>query len=186
VQPSSQSAFGVWITGLPASGKSTVAAALAQELAGIGIPFVILESDAMQKLFPTPPTYDERDLEYFYGSLAFIGQVLTEHGISVIFDATANGRCYRDRARQQISRFVEVFVDCPLTVCIERDPKGIYRLAREGKSSHVPGLQVEYEAPEKPELVIRGDHDPPEEAARRIVDLLVCKGFVEARGSKFE
>jgi adenylylsulfate kinase len=84
----------------------------------------------------------------FYGSLAFIGRVLIEHGISVIFDATANRRSYRSRAREHISRFVEVFVDCPLEVCASRDPKGIYRMAREGKTSHVPGLQASYEPPE--------------------------------------
>src|SRR4029450_13339972 len=107
-------------------------------------------------VLPTPSTYDERDREYFYSSLAFIGQVLTQHGISVIFDATANRRTYRDRARQLISRFVDVFVDCPLPVCMQRDPKGISRMAREGIVSHVPGLQVPYEPPETPDLVVRG------------------------------
>jgi adenylylsulfate kinase len=173
VQPSQQpAAFGVWITGLPASGKSTVAAALAQRLREAGIPFVVLESDAMRKVYPVPPVYDERDREYFYGSLAFIGQMLTEHGISVIFDATANRRSYRDQARRRIARFIEVFVDCPLNVCIARDPKGIYLKAREGKASHVPGIQAVYEPPEKPEIIVHGDQDSPEEAARRIFALV--------------
>src|ERR1043166_3144625 len=98
VQPDDQPAFAVWITGLPASGKSTVTTALAQELARLGVQFAVLESDALRKLLPSASTYDERDREYFYSSLAFIGQVLTEHGISVIFDATANRRSYRERA----------------------------------------------------------------------------------------
>jgi adenylylsulfate kinase len=178
VQHDDQAAFAVWITGLPASGKSTITAALAQELRRLGIQFAVLESDALRKLLPTASTYDERDREYFYGSLAFIGQVLTEHGISVIFDATANRRSYRECARQRISRFAEVFVDCPLEVCVKRDPKGIYGRAREGKASHVPGVQAAYEPPERPDVVIRGDHDNPQHAARRIVDLLVNKGLL--------
>ena len=179
MQPDSRAAFAVWITGLPASGKSSVSAALARELTRLGGQFAVLESDALRKLLPIASTYDERDREYFYGSLVFIGQVLTEHGISVIFDATANRRSYRDCGRQRISRFAEVFVDCPLDVCIKRDPKGIYRMAREGRASHVPGVQAPYERPEKPDVVIRGDQENPEDAAHRILDLLATKGWLQ-------
>ena len=171
-------AFGLWITGLPASGKSTVTAALATQLRETGIDFTVLESDRMRMLFSDNPQYDERERELFYGSLAFIGQVLVEHGISVIFDATANRRSYRNRARKHISRFAEVFVDCPLQVCASRDPKGIYRMAREGKASNVPGLQASYEPPENPDIVIHADHEEPQEAARRIMEMLSAKGFL--------
>jgi adenylylsulfate kinase len=87
----------VWITGLPASGKSTVTAELAKQIRENGIKVTVLESDALRKMFSIPPRYDEQDREYFYGSLAFIGRVLTTNGISVIFDATANRRAYRDK-----------------------------------------------------------------------------------------
>jgi adenylylsulfate kinase len=169
--------FAVWITGLPASGKSTVANELAHQMREAGHEPVVLESDALRKLFSSASTYDERDREYFYGALALIGHVLTDRGIQVIFDATANRRSYRDQARQQIPRFVEVFVDSPLEVCIQRDPKGIYRKAREGQATHVPGLQVPYEPPRHPDIVVRGDRDEPVESARRIMDLLAKRGF---------
>ena len=178
MEPNAQTAFAVWVTGLPASGKSTLVAELALQIRELGIEVTVLESDALRKVFSGQPSYDERDREYFYGSLAFIGRVLTEHGISVIFDATANRRSYRDRARKQIPRFIEVFVDCPLETCIQRDPKGIYRKAREGKASHVPGVQAADEPPESPDIVIHGDQDDPKEAARRVVDLLAGKGFL--------
>jgi adenylylsulfate kinase len=173
-----QNAFAVWITGLPSSGKSTVTAALVRKVRALGVEVVVLESDALRKMFSTHSTYDERERDFFYTSLAFIGEVLTGQGLSVIFDATANLRAYRDRARQAIPRFVEVFVDCPLEVCIGRDPKGIYRLAREGKANHVPGLQAEYEPPLKPDLVVRGDREDPEQAASRIVDFLASRRFL--------
>jgi adenylylsulfate kinase len=178
VEHSHQTAFAVWITGLPASGKSTLAAQLAGQLGALGIQVTVLESDALRKMFSTEPRYDEQDRQYFYGSLAFIGRVLTDHGISVIFDATANRRAYRDRARQQIARFIEVFVDCPLDTCIRRDPKGIYRKAREGQASEVPGVQAPYEPPESPDVVIRGDRDDPAEAAGRVIAVLVKKALV--------
>jgi adenylylsulfate kinase len=158
-----------------------LAAPLAAQLRELGTDVTVLESDELRKVFTTTQTsYGEQDRDYFYGSLAFIGRVLTDHGISVIFDATANLRVYGDRSRRQIARFIEVFVDCPLATCIQRDPKGIYRKAGEGQASHVPGLQVPYEPPESPELVIRGDRDDPAEAARKIISVLVSKGFVPA------
>jgi adenylylsulfate kinase len=169
----------VWITGLPASGKSTVTAKLAQQLRETGIRVTVLESDALRKMFSLEATYDERDREYFYASLAFIGRVLTEDGISVIFDATANLRSYRDRARQQIPAFIEVFVDSPLDTCIRRDPKGIYRKAREGQAAHVPGLQSPYEPPLNPDVVIHGDRDDPADAAQRVIEVLAHKGLLK-------
>jgi adenylylsulfate kinase len=178
VQRNGQIAFAVWITGLPASGKSTVALALAKQLENLKIKTTILESDAMRKIFSANPQYDDQERDYFYGSLAFIGRVLTEHGISVIFDATANRRSYRERARQQIPHFFEVFVDCPLDLCIRRDPKGIYRKALQGEAQQVPGLQTRYEPPVNPAVVVRGDQDDPEDAARRIVELLLSEGYV--------
>jgi adenylylsulfate kinase len=177
-----QSAFAVWITGLPASGKSTVAAVLAARLADLDVDVAVLESDALRKIFPSPGAYSQVDREYFYASLAFIGQVLTEHGVSVIIDATGNLRTYRDYARRRIPRFIEVFVDCPLEICIQRDPKGIYRRAREGQASDVPGLQTDYEAPEEPDVVIRGDQDDPEQAVHRILDVLTGRDFLTHRG----
>jgi adenylylsulfate kinase len=155
-----------------------VAAQLSRQIEDLGIDVTILESDALRKLFATQPQYDDQGREYFYASLAFIGRVLVERGISVIFDATANRRKYRDQGRQTIQRFVEVFVECPLETCMRRDPKGIYRKARDGEASHVPGIQAEYEPPETPDLVVRGDRDDPADAARNVIDLLVQKGYV--------
>ena len=74
-----------------------MAAQLSRQLRDLGINVTVLESDALRKLFSTQPQYDDQDREYFYASLVFIGRVLIDHGISVIFDATANRRKYRDR-----------------------------------------------------------------------------------------
>jgi adenylylsulfate kinase len=164
-------AVAVWITGLPASGKSRITTELSDRMKRLGMRVAVLESDAMRRFFATQPRYDDQDREYFYGSLALIGKTLVDNGISVIFDATANRRAYRDRARSFISEFFEVYVDTPLDVCIKRDPKGIYKAAQAGTAQSVPGLGAEYEAPEQPELVIHGDRENPADAAERILDL---------------
>ncbi|KRT70699.1 MAG: adenylyl-sulfate kinase, adenylylsulfate kinase [candidate division NC10 bacterium CSP1-5] len=172
------SGFAVWITGLPASGKSTVAAALKREIEARGVTVAILESDSLRQVFTPHPLYTEEERDVFYGAMVYVGRLLTEHEVPVIFDATGNRRKYRERARQQIPRFVEVYVDCPLDVCVARDPKGIYRRAREGAAATVPGFQAMYEPPENPEIVVRGDEEAPEVAARRVAAVLVEKGYL--------
>ena len=171
-------AFGVWITGLPASGKSTIAAKLVDQLLDRGVDAAVLESDELRKILTPHPRYDPDERDMFYRQMLYLGVLLTQHGVPVIFDATANRRLYRCWARQQIPKFVEAYVDCPLAICIARDPKGIYRRAREGKAETVPGLQAAYEAPEKPEIILHGDRDTPEDEARRLTTKLIELGYI--------
>lgn len=178
-----QPAFAVWITGLPASGKSMLTSALIRTLSRRGVQAAVLESDALRRILTPHPCYSEEEREVFYGAMASIGRLLTEQGVPVIFDATANRRAYRDRARGEILRFLEVYVDTPLSVCIARDPKGIYRKAQEGTAATVPGLQATYEPPLSPEIVIKGDRESPEIGADRIVTNLIERGFLPARAA---
>ena len=171
-------AFAVWITGLPSSGKSTLAAALAQALRDRGVDAAVLESDALRQVLTPHPVYSEEERDTFYQAITFIGRLLVEHDVPVIFDATANRRRYRDHARQQIASFLEIYVDCPLETCLKRDVKGIYRKAQAGGSSTVPGLQASYEPPEHPDLIIDGERERPEEAARRVVAKLIERRFL--------
>ena len=168
--------FAIWMTGLPASGKSTIRARLVEQLAARGVDVAVLESDALRQVLGGG--YDEAGRERFYRSISWIGALLTRHGVPVIFDATANRRAYREFGREQIPRFVEVFVDTPLDVCIERDPKGIYRDGLDDAGGTVPGLQAGYEPPLSPDVRIDGRQADPGEAAREIVDKLVEVGFV--------
>jgi len=171
-------AFAVWITGLPASGKSTIAAKLIAQLNAQGVDAALLESDELRKMFTPRPRYDPEERDMFYSQMVYVGVLLTHHGVPVVFDATANRRLYREWARQQIPKFVEVYVECPLATCMARDPKGIYRRAREGGAETVPGLQAAYEAPEKPEIILHGDRDAPEDAARSVIAKLAELGYV--------
>ena len=178
METKSRNTFAIWVTGLPASGKSTLVAALKTQLADRGIDVAVLESDVLRRILTVQPHYDEPEREAFYRQMVYIGTLLAQHGVPVIFDATANRRAYRDQARIQIPRFLEVYVNSPLEICIARDPKGIYRKARDGEAKSVPGLQSIYEPPENPDVVVDESRELAETAARRVVLKLAEKGYV--------
>ena len=153
-QSAAPKALAIWLTGLPASGKSSIVAALAPQLEGLGCAVEVLESDAVRRVLTPTPTYSLMERDLLYRALAFMGARLVAHGITVIFDATATKRAYRDFARSLIPRFIEVAVECPLELCMQRDYKGTYKRGQRGESSTVPGLQDPYEAPVNPEVRI--------------------------------
>jgi adenylylsulfate kinase len=167
--------FVVWLTGLSGSGKSAVAREILENLKKRGIDSAVLESDVMRTQLTPFPRYDEREREYFYRALADLAAYLAKER-AVIVDATANRRAYRDRARESIARFAEVYVSTPLEVCAARDPKGFY------KSKNVktlPGLQVPYEPPLAPELVISGAKGTPADGAAEVIALLERRGWLK-------
>ena len=167
--------FAVWLTGLSGSGKSAIARVLRAQLHARGVDAAVLESDVLRTQLTPFARYDERERDFFYSTVAYIGAYLSLQGKPVVFDATANRRAYRDRARCAIARFAEVFVDTPLEVCAARDPKGLYRT---GKTTTLPGVQVPYELPLAPELVIRGDTGTPDDGAALVVALLEQRGWL--------
>ena len=134
--------FAVWITGLPAAGKSALAAELARQLAARGVAVATLESDALRPIITPQPSYDAAERDAFYATVADLGRLLVARGVPVIFDATANCRRYRDQARREIPSLLEVYLDTPLAVCTARDPKGVYRQGLQGGAHAVPGLQA--------------------------------------------
>jgi adenylylsulfate kinase len=168
--------FAVWLTGLPGSGKSAVARQLLAQLKARGVAAAVLESDVMRTQLTPFPRYDDEEREEFYEALAHLGIHLAARDKPVIFDATANRRAYRQRARDGIARFAEVYVSTPREVCAARDTKGLYRSAG---VTNLPGVQAPYEAPLAPELVISGDRGTPKQGAAAIVELLERRGWLE-------
>jgi adenylylsulfate kinase len=171
-------AFAVWLTGLPGSGKSAIAKELLGRLHARGIGVAVLESDVMRTQLTPFARYDEGERHLFYSALVHLGEFLVQNRLAVVFDATANRRAYRDPARRRISRFAEVLVDTTLEVCAARDPKGLYRTAREGRAPSLPGAQAAYEPPPAPELVVSGSRGTAAEAAEAIVALLEARGWI--------
>jgi len=171
----SSQAFAVWLTGLPASGKSTIAAALKPQLEGLGCAVEVLESDAVRRILTPAPTYSHEERDLFYRTLAFMGARLVAHGVTVIIDATANRRVYRDFARGLIPRFIEVAVECPLELAMQRDYKGTYQRGQRGESATVPGLQDAYEPALNPEVRIDTTQLSANDAAGKIRECVRVK-----------
>ena len=169
--------FAVWLTGLPASGKSTIAHELRPRLEALGLTVEVLESDAVRRILTPAATYSREERDLFYRALAFIGERLVAYGVTVLFDATASRRAYRDVARSMIPRFAEVAVECPLAVCMQRDRKGTYRKGERGETRSVPGLQEPYESPLVPELRIDTVRRTTEESVGLILDMVKMRFF---------
>lgn len=167
----------VWLTGPPAAGKTTIARALLEAVAREGLRAVHLESDALRKILTPNPTYEPQERERFYRELAELATLLVSQGFPVVVDATAPRRAHRDYARSRIERFLEVFVDAPESVRRQRDPKGLYRLAREGGAPHLPGATEPYVPPLHPDLALSGTR-PAEESAAAVLDLARQKGVL--------
>ncbi|MBS1150624.1 MAG: cysC [Myxococcaceae bacterium] len=160
----------VWFTGLPASGKSTLARTVSRRLERRGRRPILLDSDELRDAIAVGLGYGPKARSGFYAALANLAVLLAKQGHVVLVAATAHRRAYRDRARKQAGRFLEVFVDAPLEDCRGRDIKGLYRLAAKGKLRSLPGVGVRYEAPVHPEVVARGGRDA--EAVARLIRLL--------------
>ncbi len=170
--------FAVWLTGLPASGKSTLAVALAEELAKLGVDVQILDSDDLRKWLTPQPTYSREERDWFYGAMVRIGRLLIENGVNVIFAATANKSRHRELARRELGKFMEVYLKCPLEVCLSRDDKEVYAKALTGEATTVPGLQEPYEPSASPEVTVETDKMSPGECAQRIVERMKELSFL--------
>jgi adenylylsulfate kinase len=150
----------VWLTGLPSSGKSTLAARVADALRVRGHErVVVLDGDALRAAIVPPHDYDDAGRDAFYETLARLAALLASQGLDVLVPATARKREHRARARALApATFVEVFVDTDPERCRERDAKGLYARAAGGEGvSTLPGLGVEYEPPEAPDERVRED-----------------------------
>ena len=156
----------IWLTGPPASGKSTIARALVEKLRREGVAVAWLESDAMRRILAPRAGYEPSERDAFYAALADLAAHLSGQGLNVLVDATAPRRAHREALRKRAPEMLEVFVDAPLAAREARDPKGLYRRAREGLAPHLPGMTEDYEAPEHPVLALSGTAPAPESAER--------------------
>ncbi|MBI4611697.1 MAG: adenylyl-sulfate kinase [Candidatus Rokubacteria bacterium] len=153
--------WAIWITGLPGSGKTALARAVAAALRARGRAVRVLELDAVRKVLTPEPTYTGDEREIVYRALVYMAKLLVEAGVPVVIDATGHRRAWRELARALIPLFAEVELRCPLPLCIERErkrhgglaPAGIYERAGEPGST-VPGVDVPYEESRGAELVL--------------------------------
>jgi adenylylsulfate kinase len=183
------SAAGVlWITGRPASGKSTLARALSEELASRGVRATIVDSDEARAAITPEPHYTAEERALFYRALAYLAARLAQEGIVAIVAATAHAAVYRHWARDLCPSLFLLYARCPLAVCESRDPKGLYRHARGDKKTTLPGVGVPFEEPADADWVVDTDRSLTPEQVRAVIDAFVAhqsaKGHMSRNAAK--
>ncbi|MBI3721137.1 MAG: bifunctional sulfate adenylyltransferase/adenylylsulfate kinase [Fimbriimonas ginsengisoli] len=178
--PLNQQGFCVWFTGLPSSGKSTIAEVLAVFLMEKGRQVTMLDGDVVRTHLSKGLGFSKEDRDTNILRIGFVASEVAKHGGAVIAAAVSPYEATRQQVRNMVGpeRFVEVFVDTPLGVCEQRDLKGLYAKARRGEAKGVTGIDDPYEAPSNPALTLTTTECNPAENARKIADFLEAQKFL--------
>ena len=158
----------VWLTGLPASGKTTLGRRLVARLRAAGGTALLLDSDELREALGRPAGRGEAERDAFYLTLARLAALLAGQGFTAVVAATASLRRRRARARALAPRFLEVHVATPAAECARRDPKGLWRAAARGRLPGLPGAGATYQPPLHPDVTAAGGRD--RKALDRIVE----------------
>jgi adenylylsulfate kinase len=162
--------WAIWFTGLPASGKTTLARTVQHALQERHISTILLDSDELRRLMRADTKFAPTERDWFYNRLVEQAVRLVQAGEHVLIAATGSQCRYREAARAQLGvRFAEVWVRCPVEVCRARDPKGLYGRADAGMIHGLPGVDAPYEAPEAPEVIVDTDRQTLDEAVALVL-----------------
>ena len=170
----------IWLMGLSASGKTTLARLLAQELDRRGIQVEVLDGDQVRSNLSQDLGFTRSDRETNLRRIGLVTRLLVRHGAVVVVAAICPYKNIRQELRGEIGELVEVYLDCPLEVCIRRDPKGLYRRALAGEIGHFTGLDDPFEVPSRPEILIRTDQENPQDSLHRILAVLEARRILPA------
>lgn len=177
-----QSGCTIWLTGLSASGKSTIACALEQLLLNKGLSAYRLDGDNIRFGLNKDLGFSEQDRNENIRRISEVSKLFADSCTIAITSFISPYRIDRDKARELHKegelKFIEVYVDVPLEVAEQRDPKGLYKKAREGIIKEFTGISAPYEAPVSPELHLRTDQQSVEECALQIYEYLVKEGLI--------
>ncbi len=167
-----QKPFILWFTGLSASGKSTLSNAVESALYEKGYKTYLLDGDNLRHGLNSDLGFSSKDREENIRRVSHLSQILLDSGLIVITAFISPYKKDREFARSlvEIDEFIEVFVDTPLEVCEQRDPKGLYKKARAGEIKDFTGIDSIYEKPENPELII--NNDSLEKSIEKILNFL--------------
>ncbi len=164
-----QRGFTAWFTGIPCSGKTTIADRVAEILRENGHRVERLDGDIIRKGLTSDLGFSKEDRDENIKRVTFVAKLLTRNEVAVLATFVSPYRERRAKTREDIGNFVEVYTRCPVEVCIERDVKGMYEKALAGEISNFTGVDDPYEEPEDPELILDTDKDDIEECARKVI-----------------
>jgi adenylyl-sulfate kinase len=169
----------LWFTGLPGAGKSTVAAAVEERLLEAGQAAFLLDGDNLRHGLNGDLGFDENARRENVRRTAHVARLLAESGTVALVSLVSPYAADRETAaalhEADDLQFIEVFVDAPLELCEQRDPKGLYARARAGELAGLTGVGAPYEAPANPDLVLGSDGETVEEEVARVMDLLAAR-----------
>ena len=171
--------FTVWFTGVPASGKTTIAMEVELRLKDRGIKVENLDSDKVRANISPNLGYTLEARDENTKRLAFLSNILCRNGVCTLVAAVSSLRSFRDRARGMIDNFVEVWVRCPLEECQRRDPKGLYARAERGEINDIAGLHQPYQEPANADVILDTLGTTPQECAIEVIDKLEELGYLE-------
>jgi adenylylsulfate kinase len=159
----------VWLTGLPSAGKTTLGRSIAERLMDDGEAVELLDGDLIRARIGRDLGFSRPDREDNLRRISFIADLLARNGITVVVAAISPYSALRSEIRDQLSPFLEVFVNAPLAVCEQRDVKGLYKRCRNGEVKGLTGLDDIYETPLSPEVECRTDLESVEESVGKIL-----------------
>jgi len=170
--------FTIWFTGLPCCGKTTIANQVAILLKKKGFLVEQLDGDIIRQNFSSDLSFSKKDRDENIKRATFLAKMLTRNNVVVLSSFVSPYRKQRRKARKEIERFVEVYVRCPVKICMKRDVKGMYRKALEGKIQHFTGVDDPYEEPERPELIVDTDRESVEESVGKVLQKIEELGYL--------
>ena len=159
----------IWLTGLPSSGKTTLAQGVACWLKRLGVPVEVLDGDELRLSLSADLSFSPSDRREHARRVILVSKLLSRNGIYVMVPLISPYRETRQLARRELARFVEVYVKCPPEVCMCRDVKGLYARAQRGEITGFTGVSAPYEPPEAPEVTVETDILSVSECCRRIL-----------------
>ena len=171
--------FVIWLTGLPGSGKTTLAQMLEKEMAVRGFQVEVLDGDVVRTHLSRGLGFSKADRATNNRRIGYVCQLLSRNGVVAIAAAISPYREIRDEVRAQChGRFIEVYVKCPLDILLQRDLKGLYRKALSGELPHFTGISDPYEEPLSPEIMVRTDLETPAQSRTKILKRLEELGYL--------
>ena len=169
-QPAAKNgAFCVWLMGLSASGKTTLAQLLARALAQRGFKVEVLDGDILRTTLSKGLGFTPGDRVTNLRRIAAMAQNLVDQQVVTIVAAICPYHAIREEVRASIGKYVEVYLACPLEICINRDPKGLYRQALAGEIQHFTGIDDVFETPVRPDIEVTTHREDPEASLARIL-----------------
>jgi len=168
----------IWLTGIPGSGKTTLALELQKFYENKGIPIEILDGDEIRKTLSKDLGLSPEDRKEHNRRVIFVAKILTKNGVTTIVPLISPYRETRANARKEIPDFIEIWVKTSVDECIKRDPKGLYKKALAGEIKNLTGLQAPYEEPQNAELILDTEKHSVEESIDLIISSVKKLGYL--------